>query len=79
MGGMTAVMMLNDNLKAAGVIIFLICGSILLGLNYMILKETKGAEKQIREGELFTIGFSFILTTATIWLMVYGPRSALFR
>jgi len=79
MGAMTSVMMLNDNLKAAGVIIFLICGAILFGLNYMIFKETNGTEREVKEGNLFTIGLSFALTTVTIWLMVYGPRSLLFR
>src|SRR3989344_6644415 len=54
MGAMTSVMMLNDNLKAAGVIIFLICGAILFGLNYMIFKETNGTEREVKEGNLFT-------------------------
>jgi uncharacterized membrane protein (DUF441 family) len=78
MGAMTAVMMYNDNLKAAGVISFLVCGSILIGLNYMVYKETKGFERQHRDGNMFTIGLSFLLTIITTWLMVYGPRSLLF-
>ena len=79
MGAMTSIMMLNDNLKAAGVIVFLICGVILFSLNYMIYKETKETEKQIIEGELFTIVCSFVLTILTTWLMVFGPRSVLFQ
>jgi hypothetical protein len=79
MGAMTAVMMFNDNLKAAGVLVFIICGTILLGLNYMLFKETKGAERERKEDHTITIALSFILTIVTIWLMVYGPRSQLFQ
>jgi hypothetical protein len=79
MGAMTAVMMLNDNLKAASVIIFLVCGSIMFGLNYMIFKETRGAEPEVQETHILTIVISFLLTTATTWLMVFGPRSILLQ
>lgn len=79
MGAMTSVMMYNDNLKAASVLIFLICGAILLGLNYMIFLETKNAKREIKESQSFTILFSFILTVLTTWLVVYGPRSLLFQ
>lgn len=78
MGAMTAVMMYNDNLKAAGVLVFLICGAILVGLNYMLFIETKGAERERKENHLLTIALSFILTIITLWLMVFGPRSPLF-
>ncbi len=79
MGAMTAVMMINDNLKAAGVIVFVICAVILFGLNFMIYKETKGAERKHKDSTLFTLVLSFILTIVTTWLMVYGPRSLLFQ
>ena len=79
MGAMTAVMMYNDNLKAASVLVFLVCGAILLGLNYMIYVETKGAKREIREDQFFTVFWSFVLTIVTIWLMVFGPRSLLFQ
>jgi len=79
MGAMTAVMMYNDNLKAAGVLVFVICTVIVFGLNYMIFKETKGAERVHKEDQLFTIVWSFILTAFTTWLMVWGPRSLLFQ
>src|SRR3989344_2295025 len=55
MGGMTGIMMLNDHLKAAAAIIFLVCAIITLGLNYMIYKETKESERQLKEDHLFTI------------------------
>ena len=79
MGAMTALMTLNDNLKATGAVVFLISGVILSGLNYMIYMETRGAERKHKDGELFTIVWSFILTIITIWFMAFGPRSALFQ
>ena len=79
MGAMTAVMMINDSLKAAGVIIFLICGAILLGLNYMIYKETKSEERVFKEDNFLIVIISFLLTVLTVWLMVFGPRSVLFQ
>lgn len=77
MGAMTALMMFNDNLKAAGVIVFAISGFILFGLNYMVYQETREAERRHRDGELFVIIWSFILIVATVIFMVYGPRSVL--
>lgn len=79
MGAMTAVMMYNDNLKAAGVIVFIVCGAILAGLNYMLYKETKNEERTHTEDQFLTLVLSFVLTVLTIWLMVFGPRSALFQ
>ena len=75
MGAMTAVMMYNDNLKAAGVIMYVVCGSILIGLNYMLFKETITEEESHKEDNKFTIVSSFILTTITTWFIVFGPRS----
>src|SRR3989344_3365080 len=79
MGAMTAVMMLNDSLKLAGIIVFIISGVILIGLNYMIYKETKENERQIKEDYAFTIFASLILISITTWLMVLGPRSVIFQ
>ena len=79
MGGMTALMMFNDNLKAAAVIVFIISSFIMLGLNYMIYKETKETEKQEKISELFIVILTFILTAITILISVYGPRSVLFQ
>ncbi len=79
MGAMTAIMMLNDNLKAAGVVVFLISAAILIGLSIMISKETRSFERKHREDHTFTIIWSFLLTIATIWFMVFGPRSILFQ
>jgi hypothetical protein len=79
MGAMTAVMMINENLKAASVIMFVVCGSILLGLNYMLFKETKNEERQLREDHMLTILISIVLTIITVWFIVAGPRSLLFQ
>tara|TARA_Y100000310_G_scaffold200877_1_gene200956 strand:+ start:10883 stop:11566 length:684 start_codon:yes stop_codon:yes gene_type:complete len=79
MGAMTAVMMYNDNLLYAGVIMFVICGTILIGLNYMLFKETLNEERIHNEDNMFTITFSFLLTFATTWMIVFGPRSVLFQ
>ena len=78
MGAMTSVMMLNDNLKIAGVIIFAISATILIGLNYMIFKEMKEAERKHKDGELFVMFWSFVLTILTTWIMVLGPRGGIF-
>ncbi len=79
MGAMTAFMLLNDHLKITAVIVFAISGVIMVGLNYMIYKETREIERKHRDGELFTIVMSFILTVVTTWIMVFGWRSALFQ
>lgn len=78
MGAMTSIMMFNDNLKAIGIIVFVISSVILTGLNFMIYRETKGVDKKPTD-EMFNIVLSFILTTVTIWLAVFGPRSVLFQ
>ena len=46
MGAMTAVMMLNDNLKLATVLVFLVSAVIMIGLNYMIYQETRSFERK---------------------------------
>lgn len=79
MGAMTSVMMLNDNLKAAAIIVFLISAVIALSLNFMIHKETKGAERKQKVNEMFVASLSAVLTAVTIWIVVFGPRSVLFK
>jgi hypothetical protein len=78
MGAMTSVMLLNDNLKIASVIVFVISAVIMFSLNYMIYGEMKENKREIKESHWFIVLLSAILTGLTIWLMVYGPRSALF-
>jgi len=78
MGAMTAVMMINDNLKIAGIIVFLISAGIIFSLNYMIYKEMKDNERKVKEDYWASTLISLVLTAVTIWLMVFGPRSVLF-
>lgn len=78
MGAMTSVMLFNDNLRWAALIIFIISSIILISLNYMVYKEMKENQRQLHEDHMLTIVITFILIILTTWLMVYGPRSALF-
>jgi len=78
MGAMTAVMMFNDNLKAAGVLSFIIASTIIFGLNYMIYKEMEHIGEQKKEDFTFIIGLTFVLIVLSTWLIVYGPKSVLF-
>lgn len=77
MGAMTAFMLLNDHLKIAAVLVFVISTVIMLGLNYMIYKETREIKRAHKDSELFIIVLSFILTAVTTWLVIYGPRGGL--
>ena len=79
MGAMTSLMMFNDRLKLAGVIIFAVSSIILFGLNYMIYAETRGGERKHKDDEFFTVFWSIFLTIITILIMVFGPRSVLFQ
>lgn len=78
MGAMTSVMLLNDHLKLASVIIFVVCAIIIFSLSYMIFKEVRELDREIKEDYFLIVLFSLILTIVTIWLMVYGPRGVLF-
>ena len=78
MGAMTAFMLFNDHLKIASVLVFLISAFVIFGLNYMIYKESKQLERKLIEGNFFIIFLTFLLTVITTWLVVFGPRSALF-
>ncbi|MEK6858999.1 MAG: hypothetical protein AABX53_03770 [Nanoarchaeota archaeon] len=78
MGAMTSVMLLNDHLKLATVIISGFTAIISLSLNYMIFFEMKENERQRHEDHSSTAVITFVLMILTIWIMVYGPRSGLF-
>lgn len=79
MGAMTAVMMLNDNLIAAAIIVLVICGAILVGLSYMIYEETKERKEDVKVKYWDIILLSFLFTIITTLMIVFGPRSALFQ
>lgn len=78
MGAMTAVMMYNDNLIAATVIIFFITTTIMLALNYMIYLESKHIESFTRTDNFVVAFITLVLIAGTTWLIIYGPRSVLF-
>jgi len=44
----------------------------------MIYNETREAASKTKENSFFIIFWSILLTALTIWIMVFGPRSALF-
>jgi hypothetical protein len=80
MGAMTAFMLFNDNLFSAMILVFSISSVLLFSLNYMIYKETRegGMERKHKDGEFFTVFWSFLLTVITVGFMVFGPRSGVF-
>ena len=78
MGAMTSIMMINDSLKAAGIVVFAVSAVIVIGLNYMVYFEMKENNNHKKKDYFGTIVLSFLLTSITTWLVVYGPRSALF-
>jgi len=77
MGAMTSVMLLNDNLKLATIIIVIFLGIISFSLNYMIFLETKDRDRQLKESQKSVIVITFILMILTLLVMFFGPRSAL--
>ena len=53
MGAMTAFMLLNDHLKASAVIVFLVSSLIIIGLHYMIYKETRENKEEHKKNHFF--------------------------
>lgn len=78
MGAMTSVMLLNDNLKAATIIAFIVSALIMISLNYMIYKESKDIESTGSRDYLLDILITMIIISIAAWIMIYGPRSFLF-
>ena len=79
MGAMSSVMMINDNLFAASIIILVILAVIIFGLNFMIFKEQKGNSRKQNDSDFFIIFWSVILTAITSWMIIFGPRSVLLQ
>ena len=79
MGAMTSVMLLNDHLKTAGILIFIISSIIMIKLNYMVYNETKETEREKKDDHLFTIIFTIVLISITTWIIIYGPRGGIFQ
>jgi len=78
MGAMTAFMLLNDHLQAASFLVFGISVFLILGLHYMIFKETKDIERQRKENYWLTILLTIALTLITTMMAVYGPKGGIF-
>lgn len=78
MGAMTAFMLFNDNLKITAVLVFAISAVIMTGLNYLVYKDMKEAEHKSSGDNFMTFFVTLILIAITTWLIVYGPRSAIF-
>ncbi len=78
MGAMTAFMLFNDNLRLATILVSIVSSVILFALNYMLFIEGKQLESRKINGIFFTIVFTFIATTLTTWIMIYGSRSGAF-
>ncbi|MDE1848677.1 MAG: hypothetical protein KGH55_01440 [Nanoarchaeota archaeon] len=78
MGAMTAFMLINDHLKIAFILVFIISAIIMVGLNYMVYKETKEREREIKEGYFSVIVLTFVLMAITTWFIVFGPRGGIF-
>lgn len=80
MGAMTSLMLLNDHLKFIIPIIVIASSTILIGLDYMIYKEATNSKEKFKKYSFIPfVTFCFIVTIAITFVMVYGPRSILFR
>jgi len=78
MGAMTAFMLLNDHLKITSVLVLAVSSVIIIGLNYMIYKEMRETERQMKEDYSVIFILTFLLMIITTWLMIFGPRSRIF-
>lgn len=76
MGAMSAVMMINDYLKSASIIVFIISAVILVSLKYMIYLETKSL-KPNKESIFKTILISIVLTLFVLLMISFAPKSLL--
>lgn len=78
MGAMTAVMMINDNLKLAVIISSIISWTILILLSYMVYNEKKEHKREKKEDYSLIIFISILLIILFSYIIIYGPKSSLF-
>lgn len=78
MGAMTAVMLINDHLQLASILVFIISAIILIGLKYMIYLETKERGREREEDHWLTLFLTLILIGITTYLMLFGPKGGVF-
>lgn len=79
MGAMTSVMMINDNLKIAGILVFLVSATIIFCLNYMVYFEMKEVNEKVINFNFETIILSFLFTIISLVMVVFGPKGVLFQ
>jgi len=80
MGAMTSLMLINDHLKIIVPILVVISSIILIGLDYMVFKEVRNIKEKVNKYDFVTfLTVCFIILIALNWVMVYGPKSALFQ
>jgi hypothetical protein len=78
MGAMTSVMLLNDHLRAAAVIVFIVQAIISISLNYMIYVEAKHEQRRVVEDEFLNLAITFVLVTLVSLMIVIGPRGGVY-
>lgn len=77
MGAMTAVMMFSDRLLIFIPIFVFACLLILTGLSYMVYKEHKHAQGEVRPYAFWPYTFiNFAIVLLGIVMMVWGPKAA---
>lgn len=75
MGAMTAIMAFNDGLRPLAVICFAISAIILIGLKYMIYKESLETKDKPKFSYLSIIIPSAILSTLVLLVISFAPKS----
>ncbi|MEK6899054.1 MAG: hypothetical protein AABW79_03070 [Nanoarchaeota archaeon] len=77
MGAMSAVMMINDYLEVASIIVFIVSAIILIGLKYMIYIETKPLKRDRKLSSWLTILLSIAFTIFISLVIAFAPKSLL--
>ncbi len=84
MGAMTTIMMVSDNYVWFIPIALLFSVMILAGLMFLLYEENSGkqlniAKKTAKQDFFLFLVVNFVVLLALAWLMIYGPKSALFQ
>jgi len=79
MGAMTSVMLLNDHIQVASVIVFFVNAVIVFMLNYMIYAEKKEHQVEKNSDNSSILFILAILLVITSWIMIYGPKGGLLQ
>lgn len=84
MGAMTSIMMVNDNYLLYIPLALFFEIIILGGIMYLVYQENEGQQlniaKRTAKGDFFAfLAVNFVVLLVLAWLMVFGPKSALFQ